>query len=511
MCFTSTELTLRLALFFLFIFIPVVHQAQVLQPDRFEISIDNNDQGYEVIPAKENGLFLIRNLITNSSSVIELMKLDTSFTKKWQGYIEIEGRRDLVAKRSDKDNLYLLVRQGDLRKKDLFLYVVNQENGNYIEHKVRNIIQLMVTDFQVAKNGVIIGGYFNYIPVVLFFSFSTQTSRILPGLLNEQGELTHIKVNPDGSFDVLISGRTYNKQKTIWMKTYDENGNLQFQLPLIGEDNKSLLFARSVTTFNEMQLVAGTYGNKNSEYSRGIFVGSIASNGNQQIKYYNYADLENFFKYMKAKREQRIKERIERRKVRGKKVRFNYRFIVHEIVPYQDQYILLGEAFYPKYISTDPRFSNNFFSYTQPFFVQNGRIFDGFRYTHAVVMGFDKNGRLLWDNSFEINDVRTFTLEQFVRLELHEDKIALFYLHDNKIRSKIIRGNEVLEGKTSEPIRTTNEVDVAKNISLSSKFDYWYGRYFFASGTQRLVNHAVGERKVFYINKVMYQDLPNDN
>ena len=86
MYFTSTALTLRHVLLFIFISIPHEQQAQLLQPDRFEISIDNNDPGYEVIPAKESGLFLTRNLFTTSSSVIELIKLDTSLTKKWQGY-----------------------------------------------------------------------------------------------------------------------------------------------------------------------------------------------------------------------------------------------------------------------------------------------------------------------------------------------------------------------------------------------------------------------------------------
>ncbi len=49
-----------------------------------------------------------------------------------------------------------------------------------------------------------------------------------------------------------------------------------------------------------------------------MFVANVDAQGGYAIKYYNYGDLERFFNYMKARREKRVKERIERRKIRGK-------------------------------------------------------------------------------------------------------------------------------------------------------------------------------------------------
>lgn len=503
---------LSLIIFFLglCISIDVNSQGQVVQPERFEITIDKDESKYEVITAGEQGMFLCRRVLTaDGKGAIDIIKLDTAFNKTWQGYIEIEPVLEVIGTRTDGDSLYLLLRHPDFAKKDLTMLVISQENGDYVRHRIRNFIPLFINDFQVAKSGVLIGASYNYIPVVLFYSFKTLNSKILPGLSNEQADLTQIKVNEDGTFDVLVSARTVTRQKTIWTKSYDEDGNLQFQTPLIAEENKNLLFARSISTRNDFKFIAGTYGNKNSEYSRGIFISTVGTNGAQQMRYYNYGDFSNFFKYLKARREMRIKERIERRKVKGKKVRFNYKLIVHEIVPYDNQFILLGEAFYPRYISTDPRYGG-FFNYSRSYNIYNGRIFDGFHYTHAVVMGFDANGRLLWDNSFEINDVKTYTLEQFVRLEIQDDRIVLLYLFDNEIRSKIIRGNEVLEGKTSEPIRTTDDWDVARNNS-TARLDYWYDNCFFATGVQNLANYKVGDRRVFFINKVKYSELRKQN
>jgi hypothetical protein len=501
------------AVFFLLFSIPAY--SQFVQSDRFEIPVDRNEAPFEVIPAEKDGLFLFRRVLTPDGDKLQLMKLDTSFSLRWQGFLPVNSRFELMGKRDLNNKLFLLFRHREIVRKDLELVVLENETGNFVRHQIRNYIPFVPSDFQITKMAAIIGGYFNSVPVVIYYSFSTQTSKVLPGLLNESGELTQVKTDSTGGFDLLISARNHQNQKTIWIKSYDREGNLLYQIPLQTEGNKHLIFARSLKTGNDMQVVAGTYSTtRNSEYSKGIFIATIDPNGLQQMRYYNYGDLGNFFKYMKAKREQRVRQRIQLRKIRGKKVRLNYRFIVHEIVPYQNQFVLLGEAFYPKYINTDRgTYYGGFFNpfYLNPGSIRNGRIFDGFRYTHAVVMGFDKNGNLLWDNSFEINDVKTYTLEQFVKLEMHPDKIALLYAFDNQLRSKIIQGNEVLEGKSYYPLRGNASGDIAKNErSSSSKLNYWYDNFFYAFGVQEINNEDLGSRRIFFLSKINYNDNPID-
>jgi hypothetical protein len=201
---------------------------------------------------------------------------------------------------------------------------------------------------------------------------------------------------------------------------------------------------------------------------------------------------------MKASREKRVKERIARKKIKGKKLRFQYRFLVHEFVTYQNQYILLGEAFYPKYKQLDRNYS----------FAASGSmlVFDGYQYTHAIIIGFDATGNLIWDNSFEINDVKSFTLEQVVKMDVQKDKVALLYLFDNKIRSKIIQNNDVLEGKTFNQLNTEFQKSGLEDDPNISKLDYWYAHNFLAYGTKTNPNSRVANqpRRIFFINKVRY-------
>ena len=211
---------------------------------------------------------------------------------------------------------------------------------------------------------------------------------------------------------------------------------------------------------------------------------------------------------MEEKRETRIKERIARRKEAGKVNRQAYRFLIHQIIPYKDQFVVLGESFYPRYIYANP------YGYygvgVAGSVVRGDRIFDGYRYTHAVIAGFDKNGSLVWDNTFEINDIKTFILEQFVRLDPEADKINLVYMFENNLYTKVISENKVLDGKKEVKVAAKNESDQIKaKTTIKSALEYWYGNNFIASGIQEVSSPRIGaeggDRKVLFINKVRYQ------
>ncbi len=484
--------------------------AQVVQTKRFELPINNRADQYDIIPSSTNGLFLHRHFVGVETDQIHLINLDTALQQKWAGFISVQKNYRIFGTRTFEDKLFILLRYQDYSRNDLILLAIDETDGEYIQFVIRGYIPFAPTEFQVTRQAAIIGGYYQRIPVVLHFSLTALFSKVLPGLFSEEGELTQITTHEDGSFDVLISARNVARQRTIWIKNYDPDGNLVRNLALQPEEKKHLIFGRSLKTSGDTQIVAGVYGNRSSEFSRGIFIATVDLSGEEQIRYHNFGDLDNFFQYMKANRERRIKSRIERKKVKGKKIRFNYRFLVHELVPYNNQFVLLGEAFYPRYITTD-RFQ--FRSYRQ-FGVmpgnlfQNGRIFDGYYYTHAVVMGFDEDGNVVWDNSFEINDVRTFVLEQFVKLEVLPDRLALMYLFENHIRTKIIQDNQVLEGKTIDPITTFQENDVVVgDPGQRNRLNYWYDRFMYAYGTQEIVSwtsQSQHRRRVFFINKVHY-------
>lgn len=486
--------------------LPLYVQAQLFQNERLEIPILFDNESFDVAPVENQGLVLYRTAGSHLGGQFEVIHTDTSFREKWRGFLPVERNFNFIRQTIYRNNLCFLFYDPSLLDRNFLVYEITLDSGNYKRHIVRNSLPFKPTIFEVTSHGALVGGYFKQVPVVMFFEFSTRQSKILPGLFNEMGELSQVKINPDESFDLLVSAKNYQKQNTIWIKNYGPTGNLIRNIMLSPEDNVSLIFGRTIQTNNNTQIIAGVYGNRNKEFSRGLFVAQLDHEGVQKIHYYNFGELENFFKYMRVKREHRIKEKITRKKIKGRKLRFQYRFLVHELIQYNNQFILLGEAFYPVYKQVSR-------SYTPGAIMQpsqaSSSVFDGYRYTHAVVLGIDANGGLLWDNSFEINDVKSFTLDQFVKMDTRQNMIALLYLYDNKIRTKIIQDSTVVEGKAF------NELQAGKNVGIANAgeaninhLDYWYRDYFLAYGVQNLVSTTANNRKrkkVFFINKISYQ------
>jgi hypothetical protein len=494
--------------------IPIAAYSQVAQSSRYEIPIaDAYSKPYAITNLGDHGLLVYGTVIADGIESIEVIRLDTALSEVWRGYIKLDRRSVILMAQSIEGRAMLLLKDRFTKSADFTLLVIYIDQGNYLVHNIVTQIPFSPTHFLVTNTSALIGGYFNYRPLVLHFGFETQKSRILPGFFNEPGELNQLTANKDGTVDVVVCAKSYDRRKSLWIRNYDAAGELVKSVVMSPGNDRHLIFGRVVRTEAGEQMVCGVYG-RHVEYSRGLFLASIDEFGEYNIRYYNYSDLHRFFNYMKAKREKRIQERIERKRVKGKKMKLNYRIMVTEVLPHGDQFIMLGEAFYPHYSyagagSGTGRMLYSARSYGTPL-TRGDLVFDGYQYTHAVVVGFDKAGKLVWDNSFEINDVRTFQLQQFVKIAPDDDRVALLYLFDNVIRSKIIKEKDIIEGKAFDQLKMNFSDDVVRaKDTESSSLEYWYGTTFYATGFQvvrQVQDQGTGPaRRVFFINKIEYK------
>ncbi|QOI97406.1 MAG: hypothetical protein HRU69_07845 [Flammeovirgaceae bacterium] len=486
-----------------FFIIAYAVSGQLQQSKRYEIPISDKEAEYHVASAKTNGALIYRYSSTKRNDFLDLIHLDTAFNELWKNQLELEKKFILAHQRTLDGRQYMLFYHREFTTLNFYIYSIQLKDGALTKYQVENYIPFVPTHLEVTSKGALIGGYYiGHVPVVLYFSFTTLRTNVLPGLVNETGELIQIRVSDDDSFQILIGAKNFMKQRTIWIKLYNPDGTLKQNTSIQPPENSSLLFGKVIETGNDNLVVAGTYGNRTSEYSKGLFIVTTNNQGDQVQYLYPFTDLENFFNYMKAKRQKRIKEKIERRKIKGKKIRLQYRILVHELVLQNNQYLLLGEAFYPVY-KRDDRYNYGLAtSLAIPY------IFDGYRYTHAIVIGFNQQGKLQWDNSFEINDVKTFTLEQFVKMDAQSDKIALLYLFDNRIRTKILQGSKILEGKNYNPLKLDYQPeDSGEEDTDIRKLDYWYDGTFLAYGVERPPSRSMSRsrQRIFFINKVTYR------
>ncbi|MCF8299135.1 MAG: hypothetical protein K9J13_16420, partial [Saprospiraceae bacterium] len=137
------------------------------------------------------------------------------------------------------------------------------------------------------------------------------------------------------------------------------------------------------------------------------------------------------------------------------------------------------------------------------------QVFDGYRYTHAIVAAFDKDGERLWDNTFEIMNVLSFNLKERVKVlrNSEDDEIVLVYSYGGQLNSKVIEGSKVVERKQTTKLETKNEKDKVLS-NYDSDMEYWYDNYFITWGYQRIKEKGKGllnkKRQVFYFTKIAY-------
>ncbi len=486
------------------------------QTNRLEIEIGDDDHDFTVIPGEENGLMLVTETSRTQSDGLQwmLQGIDTSLNIVWKRSLVTPFGSYFKGYEYSDDHYYLLFGTSEYRREDMSMWRINAATTDTVRYEINTVFPIDLKYFEIVGNTAILGGYAFYKPVILLFDMTTRRPKVLPGIYNNFSEILDVVPNDDlRIFTVIMTERMPNKLNTVSIKSFTSDGTLIQNRNLLPGEDKSLLDGASTTFLSGYQYVAGTYARKKSEFSRGLYLARLKNGIQEFIEYHNYGDLNNFFSYMSDRREQRVKERIKRRKSLGKKIRFNYRLMVHDIIERDNEYILVGEAYYPRYRSATTTYGRpyaGFGGYGMP--NSFNPYFIGYRYTHAVVVGFSKSGDILWDNSFEINDVQTPVLREFVKVTVDEDgdKIVLLYLYDNTIRSKIIKGNEILEGITFNPVKLSYESDEAKSTDKEVEgLEIWYDNKLFGYGKQKIKNIREKDvklnRRIFYINKIEYE------
>jgi len=493
--------------------------AFIQQPQRIEFETDNLDDQYMIISGGENGLLFLHKTDDrgNIGNKWEINLVDTSMHKVWTRFYEFPGNYALRGYDYLDGKYYVLFNVSQFRPEALAVTIFDAFTGDTSNYKVTTVIPVELSEFEVVGNSLFFGGNVNSKPVLIKFGLNSLVPQVLPDFYKEDNEILDLVVDDKKKLaNIVMSEEIFDKRTSTSIRTFAENGDLIINKRLIPDTETSLIDASTTSFERGRQYVAGTYTHKRSKYSRGLYIAQLINGKQNFIRYYNYGDLDNFFGYMKEKREKRIKKKVKRRKEKGKRLKFNYRLMIHEMFEQNGQYILIGEAYYPKYRHNNIYNGGALAASSRPFY--RNSVYDNstymlqeYEYTHAVVVGFDRNGNLLWDHSFELSDIETLTLKNFVEISREDDRLVLVYVEDDEIKSKVIQGNKILEDKSSNPIKLKYKDDelAYEAYNTSEEIKFWYEKTFYVYGAQHIRNTEIespnNDRKVFYINKIKYQ------
>lgn len=489
--------------------------AVILQPNRVEFEIDDGRSEFHVVPGEESGLLVVedtRDPAPGDGYIWKLHLVDTAFNIAWTRRDVIPANGSFIGYEYFDGNFYLLFNKDFYRSEDLVVYQLNAATQELKTYELTTVFPIELTHFESVGETLLLAGYANFRPVVITYNINDRIPRVVPGFYDNRNDILDLVVDDKAKlFTVILTEKMRNRRYTVRVKTFNDKGDIIQDNILDPGEKRSLLDGASTTFSGGLQYLAGTHSKKSLQYSQGFYLSKFI-NGQQQFnKYFPFAELDNFWDHLNPKREERIRKKIERKKERGKVKKFSYRLLVHELLERDGQYIMIGEAYYPRYnYSANSGMAGYGFGYSDYQGSQSRNpYFLGYKYTHAVVVGFDRNCNILWDHTFKIEDIQSYSLEENVAVSGKDDKVILMYLEENEIRSKVVDGDKVIEGRTFNPVKLSFESDEVKTRDPSlEKIQVWYDETLFAFGEQTIKNdlaiNGKTHRKVFYLNKIKY-------
>jgi hypothetical protein len=491
------------------------------KPLRIEIPARSSNETYRVIPCGTSGLILFfrsQEIVDESHVKWYFSFYDTNMQQVWVKSIPLLNDQDYRFHQDGLDTLALLFVHGGKSRNPEYAFEILRivlNKGTF----VLNMGKLQ-ENAEVASFGIQLGRAWLGINMkgqagnILNIRLKQGIERTFPLGLGNMISIRRMK--PDTSslqVTAIVSRQISKKGFEYYLVCYDTAGLIKSEI-LIGEPagDRELNHFQMISPQPGEYLLLGSYGqglihssqkNKNPDESMGFFACSVRNGVQKSISFYNFLELQNANSLLGERDIMNLKKKALKKNKPLAEYSLDFPVLLHDIICFNDQYILTAEIFSPQYHTEN---FTDFDYYGRPY-TNSYSVFDGYRFANAIVTGFDKDGRLIWDNTLEIRNLVSHELSPKVVVFPEGNDQVLCYISDGKIGSKIINGNNVVEKLDFAPIELLYPED--KLLSeIKGKLIHWYANYFLSYGYQEIKNIALesnNKRLVFYFSKLRFE------
>ena len=496
-------------------------EAQIDQLNRFELELSRADDYFSVIPAAEDGIFLIRKggKSKTQESHWNIHVLDTSINIIDQFNFPVNSNLDINSHTYKDGKLFLLY--SNIIGNRLAIYELDVIKKTYAKHSFKLEFGMQITNFEVVDQSTLIGGSVSGKSTIIMYNLKEDKLRLLSDIYDSNSELLDLMVK-DSRIYTLSTFKQSRPYSGIKVKVYDTQGHILSDY-LINNTNDYTIQDASIT-LNEYGSLAilGTFSQKKSNFSDGVFFTSISDKYVEPIKLYPFTELDNFFNFYNANKELKIKNRISKKSRKGKSVNTRFRMLLTEVISNEDGYTVLGEVYEQIYFRDQERESNVFQGLTQEQLITPPRIraqslrnfsrpkrqsitdaFKGYEYNRAVFIKLDNTGELVWDQNVRINGVASESLKQNIEpLVRGGEELQLYYTVDSRINS-----TQIYDGLINQ--NTSKNLEASGSIFSTEpnygKIESWYGDYLYIFGIQYIKRSPADleNTKVFFLSKII--------
>lgn len=475
--------------------LPVLAQ-EPSQPAQLELDLDSDNTTVEVMALPDSSLLLYTKTINAwyTKATFEFTKYDHQLKKVWNAAQEMDVRSEYIHHYSEPPYIYIAFDKVD--RQEYYFVSINLSTGETTlsEYEIPAIDT--IEEFKVLEGQFFVIGNDRkeYRPTLFHMDPKRKTISPLPSVYGDDSFFSDLLIDaPQNRADAVLlesNGRVSHLQT----KSFNSSGKLigtYFTPP----QRDKLLQETEISPGDTLnKLLIGVYGSDNMDYATGFFTMSLIHNNNDG-QFYSFLDLKNSLSHLKQRQENRIRRREESRLEKRKESRLRYRLLLHPLIPTPDGYIQAAEVYTAHYNNTVNKSYLGLPSLNRD---------ETYKHKQVLVVSFNKNGALTWDNSFKLDDITTTFLSPTVEIAAAPDGRVIIALPDEEeIIYRIMDQDTFIDEQTKLKLKTPNEGDKIVGTSEHGIIS-WYGSSFAAFGYHRVRSAAREGRDVFYLNKITF-------
>ncbi len=485
-------------LFYLSVFTVVAFAQEPKQTIRLELPFTKQETSVEVHAIPDSSLLVYYKISNawNTKADFYFTKYNHQLQETWSTSVDIPPSYEYIRHFTEMPFTYMVF-SGTVTDEYIFT-----KTNTLTGHTDVNKYKLQDID-EIYEFNVLKGNYFligrnrtNSKLLLLHLKPSEDKPTQLPSVYGEESTFSDMLADrANERLDVVLS-ESNGRISRLQVKSFDADGKLINNYFILQKNDKSLLNAEITPGDSTQKMLIGTYATRDLRFTSGFFSTPVVASFSEG-NFYSILQLKNFLKFMKPRREERIRSREAERVKAGKEPLSKYRILLHDLITTPTGYILAGEAYYPQYKSNTYQWT---FDRRQSIYKPT----EGYKRTHAVAMEFDKNGYLLWDNIFPLKDVSSVDLTHTIEVSHTKDgRVIIAYPKDDEIMYSVLKDDTFDKEEYSLKIKTYNEDDKVQ-LTEEANLIKWYDSNFVAFGFQRIKQSGIEPRSVLYLNKISF-------
>lgn len=200
-------------------------------------------------------------------------------------------------------------------------------------------------------------------------------------------------------------------------------------------------------------------------------------------------------------REEKLKNQNKENPSRGE---IAFQFLTPRLTDFGDLTVFAVEAFIPCY-HTETRMNYGYYRYYGGY-PYSYTVFDGYDFFSEIILAFDPDGHLQWQQSVKFDNELTYDLYSHSAESACYDELIVASPYRNKLRYTAFDGQgQPLMNLQEEKLAPLHGADYVED-EYFAQFKKWYGSRFLVYGSQIIQNSTQpkARRTVFYLQKVQY-------